>query len=178
MTIQRIKEELLVTLVIDNRQDVHEASRIEEIIENVVKSVLEYEDVEDRCQVSVTLVNNKEIREINNTYRKIDNPTDVLSFPMVEYDEDTLKTGKTFIPDKLSNMDMDTGELVLGDIVISLERAYEQSTEYGHSFEREVAYLTVHGMLHLLGYDHEEEEKKIIMRKKEENILDKLNIHR
>ena len=108
-------------------------------------------------EVSVSFVDNEEIRELNREYRNVDSPTDVLSFPM---EEDSLGL---FTP-------------LLGDIVISLERALEQSKEYGHSFEREIAYLTAHSMFHLLGYDHMTNEDKKVMREKEKSVMKTLKI--
>ena len=118
--------------------------------------------------ISITLTNPKNIRNINREYRNVDKETDVLSFPMFEKDEIQ------------AIIDTDEYEVddVLGDIVISLEKVKEQAMEYGHSFERELAYMLVHGFYHLMGYDHIEEEDKAIMRPKEETILKKLNITR
>lgn len=128
-------------------------------------------------QISLLFVDDEEIREINLETRNIDRATDVLSFPMLDYEK-----GKVY-KDIYTNFEFDETfkdgeELVLGDMVLSLERALEQSKEYGHSYEREVCYLVVHSILHLLGYDHMEEEEKMIMRKREEEILNKLNITR
>lgn len=128
-------------------------------------------------QISLLFVTDEEIREINLETRNIDRATDVLSFPMLDYEK-----GKVY-KDIYRNFEFDETfkdgeELVLGDMVLSLERALEQSEEYGHSYEREVCYLVVHSILHLLGYDHMEEEEKNIMRKREEEILNKLNITR
>ena len=122
-------------------------------------------------------VDNEEIREINNDTRGIDRATDVLSFPMLDYEDK--KVFKEMYKDKEFNETfMDGEELVLGDIVLSLERALEQSEAYNHSFTREACYLVVHSVLHLLGYDHMEDEDKKIMRKREEEILGKLDITR
>ena len=136
-------------LIIDDRQDKLEVS--EELIEKIKDIILEcldYEDYDDNYEVSLSFVDNKEIHQLNNEYRGIDRATDVLSFPL------------------------------LGDIVISLERAFEQSQEYNHSFEREVCFLVCHSMFHLLGYDHDTEENTKEMRQKEEYILNKLGITR
>ena len=119
-----------------------------------VKAALEYEKVGFTPEVSVTFTDNKGIRELNAAHRNIDRPTDVLSFPLFEKE------------DLAEASDGDA----LGDIVISLERAREQANEYGHSFDREVAFLTVHSMLHLLGYDHEiseADEKEMFFRQEE-----------
>ena len=134
---------------------------------------LDYErEVFDRLNIR-----NEEIREINNDTRGIDRATDVLSFPMLDYEDK--KVFKEMYKDKEFNETfMDGEELVLGDIVLSLERALEQSEEYNHSFTREACYLVVHSVLHLLGYDHMEDEDKKVMRKREEEILGKLDITR
>jgi len=144
---------------------------IKETIKLCIDKSLEYEGCDFDAQVSVTICNNEEIREINRIQRDIDKPTDVLSFPMLFFDEN----GDVID----SDYDMDGDYVVLGDIVISQERAHEQALEFGHSFRREIAFLTVHSMLHLLGYDHvnsEEEEK--VMFKKQEEILSLLGITR
>ena len=128
-----------------------------------VKAALEYERVTFVPEISVTFTDNEGIRELNAVHRNIDRPTDVLSFPLFEKEE-------------LS--EASDGD-ALGDIVISLEKAREQANEYGHSFEREVAFLTVHSMLHLLGYDHEisEEDEKEMFEKQEE-ILKTIGLNR
>ncbi|MBO5142422.1 MAG: rRNA maturation RNase YbeY [Clostridia bacterium] len=143
-------------------------SNEEEIINKVVQTVLELEYIKHDLEIYVTLTNNEEIHKINNEYRNVDRPTDVLSFPMYEREE---------IP-KLRQEKQDDIEEVLGDIIISIPKIKEQAEEYGHSYERELAYLTTHGMLHLLGYDHMIEEEKIVMREHEERVLEKLNILR
>ena len=137
--------------------------------ENLIKSVIETCMKEEKLTnlnyyVCITLTNPSEIRKINNTYRKIDKETDVLSFPMFEKNE-------------IANLD-NTNEDILGDMVISIERVEEQAKEYGHSFERELAYMVVHSFYHLLGYDHMTEEDKKEMREKEENVLGILEIRR
>lgn len=159
-----------MNILIDNRQDKVDAINLEELVEKVIKTVLEVEEVIDNVEVSVSFVDNEEIRKLNKYYRGIDKPTDVLSFPLAEFEE-------TY--DKIEKIDQESEEVQpIGDIVISLEKALEQSMEYGHSFEREVAYLTAHSMLHLLGYDHQTEEERKIMRQKEEEIMARLNIGR
>lgn len=163
-----------MSLTIINKQNKYETGNIEKLMDTVFHLVLDERGVDRDCQVSLTLCDNKEIREINREYRKIDRPTDVLSFPMIEY-----RDGAVFNNDyNEDDIDMDTGEIILGDIVISLERAYEQSVEYGHSFEREISFLMVHGMLHILGFDHESEDDREKMRKEEERILGKLGMER
>ncbi|MPM83389.1 Endoribonuclease YbeY [bioreactor metagenome] len=122
-------------------------------------------------------VDNEEIREINKDMRNIDKVTDVLSFPMLEYENHKVFKD-LYIGYKFEITDLNEGNLVLGDMALSLERALEQSEEYGHSYLREVCYLVVHSILHLLGYDHMEEQDKIVMRKREEEILNRFNINR
>ena len=150
-------------LIIDNRQDKLEIN--EELIEkikDIISECLDYEGYDDDYEVSLSFVDNKEIHQLNRDFRGVNRPTDVLSFPLLVEDE----------------FGVDFGEESLGDIVISLERAFEQSREYNHSFEREVCFLVCHSTFHLLGYDHDTEENTKQMREKEEYILNKLNITR
>lgn len=118
-------------------------------------------------EVSVLLTDNEEIKTMNKKYRKVDQVTDVLSFPLLESDGDE---EPLFFSE--------TEEIILGDVVISAEKAKEQSEDFGHSFTREITYLLVHGILHLLGYDHDNQENKKEMRKKEEEALLKMSIVR
>ncbi|AIS52182.1 endoribonuclease YbeY [Thermoanaerobacter kivui] len=158
-----------MNILIDDRQDKINSENLKELVERVIQTVLEIEEVVDNVEVSVSFVDNEEIQKLNKYYRGIDSPTDVLSFPLVEFEE---------IYSDIEEEEEIEKVHPIGDIVISLEKAMEQSLEYGHSFEREVAYLTAHSMLHLLGYDHETEEDKKIMRQKEEEVMAKLNIGR
>ena len=137
------------------------------IIKKVIEECYKTENLLDsNLYISITLTNSNYIKEINKKYRNIDKETDVLSFPMFEKEE---------LPEKIKqNKNID----ILGDMVISLEKIESQAQEYGHSFEREFAYIIVHSFYHLMGYDHIEENDKKIMREKEENILNKLNITR
>ena len=128
------------------------------LLREAIETTLDFEDFNAVCEVSVTFTDNEGIRELNKKFREIDKPTDVLSFPLLDFDGDCEEPP---IDELISN---------LGDIVISLERAKEQADEFGHSFKREVAFLTVHSMLHLLGYDHElgeEEDKEMRARQSE-----------
>lgn len=165
-------------IYVDNRQEKIEAN--EELVENLkrtIEFVLKEEEVNVPCEVSLVFVDNEEIREINNETRRIDKETDVLSFPMLDFIK-----GHVFKDDyknyEFDETYMDGEELVLGDIVLSLEKALEQSKEFNHSFYREASYLVIHSVLHLLGYDHMEEDEKKVMRGREEYILNKLNILR
>ena len=149
--------------------EVQENIENEELINKVVHTCFEEEKLlEKNLYISITLTNPENIRDINKSYRNVDNATDVLSFPMFEKDE----------IEQIINNRKDEVKDVLGDIVISLQRVKEQAEEYGHSFQRELAYMVVHGFYHLMGYDHMTEEEKQVMRAKEENILQKLNITR
>ena len=136
---------------------------IEENVRAAAEKVGELYGVENG-EVSVTLTNNEYIHTLNKQYRGIDRPTDVLSFARNESEE----------PDVEDGPDVN----VLGDLVISVERAKEQAADYGHSVKREIAFLTVHGMLHLLGYDHMEEEDRIEMEAEQRFVMEKLGIPR
>ena len=149
--------------------DLEENKQYDEIIKKVVEQCFREENMEDsKLYISITLTTPEHIHEINKQYRNVDRTTDVLSFPMFEKKE---------IDEKINNNDFEH-EDVLGDIVISIEQVEKQAKEYGHSFEREFAYMLVHGFYHLMGYDHIKEEDKVIMRPKEENVLEKLGIRR
>lgn len=150
-------------------QDIKENSKYEKTIKKVVEKCFEEEGISDsKLCLTVTLTNPENIRKINKEYRKIDKETDVLSFPMFEKQElDEMIAKKQF-----------EHEDVLGDIIISIARVEEQAKEYGHSFERELSYMVVHGFYHVMGYDHIKEEDKVKMRPKEEKILNDLKILR
>ena len=141
----------------------------EAIVKKVLDKCFEEEGLLDsKLIMTITFTTPEEIRKINKKYRKIDKATDVLSFPMFEKDE---------LDEKIKSGDFPY-EDVLGDVIISIEKVREQAEEYGHSFERELSYMLVHGFYHLMGYDHIEEEDKKIMRPKEEKILNELKITR
>ena len=165
-------------IYVDNRQEkINVDEKLVDLLKSVIEFALKEEEVDVPSEVSLLFVDNEEIREINNETRGIDKATDVLSFPMLDYEEK--KVFKEMYKNyEFSQSDFDGDELVLGDVVLSLERALEQSQEFNHSFEREPSYLVVHSILHLLGYDHMEEDDKVVMRKREEEILTKLNITR
>ncbi|MCK5759512.1 MAG: rRNA maturation RNase YbeY [Clostridiales bacterium] len=138
---------------------------IENIIETVCKEcALGYKE---SLYAGVHLTGDDQIRKINSEYRKIDKPTDVLSFPLL-----TADNGKIEFSDL--DRDMETGFVLIGDIIISMDRAVAQAEEYGHSIEREVAFLTCHGILHLLGYNHDDERAEENLIKKQKQILNKL----
>ena len=141
------------------------------LVRNAILATLEYEKVDEPCEVSVTFTDNEGIRAINLDMRGLDSATDVLSFPMFDLMEEEL-------PEE-DWADPESGLVPLGDMCISLERAAAQAEEFGHSVEREMAYLTVHSILHLLGYDHlDEGEMKRQMRAREEEIMKQLKLER
>lgn len=141
----------------------------QEIIENVVNTALDYEQCPYEAQVYVLLTDNEEIHQFNREQRQIDRPTDVLSFPMASYNRPAdFSDLEEREPDAFHP---ESGELMLGDILISMDKVREQAGEYGHSPERELAFLTAHSMLHLMGYDHMEEEERKTMEKRQEEIL-------
>jgi len=165
-------------IYVDNRQDKVKIKNEEiEELKRIIAFALEEEDVLISTEVSLLFVDNNGIRKINKETRGFDKETDVLSFPMLDYPKDKIykDSYKDF---KFNETYLDGEDLVLGDIVLSLEKALEQSKEYEHSLEREASYLVVHSVLHLLGYDHMEEKEKKKMREREEDILNKLNIGR
>ena len=146
-----------MTLLIDNRTNFELTDEIKETLEKVCLKSLQYEEFNEDCEVSLSIVTNDEIHDINKQFRNIDSPTDVLSFPQLTFEEG-------------EEADVnENGEIVLGDIIISIDRAKEQAEEYGHSLKRELAFLSVHSMLHLMGYDHmvPEEEEDMFRRQKE-----------
>jgi len=136
-------------------------------LQNLVKAAMEIvakqEKLSPQTEVDITLVTNEEIHALNRDYRKVDRPTDVLSFALDEGEEE---------PEVLDT----EAEHLLGDIIISAERAQEQADEYGHGLKREITYLAVHGILHLLGYDHMEEKDKKVMRQREEEVLREMTL--
>ncbi|SCL84487.1 rRNA maturation RNase YbeY [Sporanaerobacter sp. PP17-6a] len=143
---------------IDNRQDTQEIDeKTIDLLKDVIEKCLVVEGRDLNYEISLSFVTNEEIKNLNKEYRNVDAVTDVLSFPMEE------DSNGFYTP-------------MLGDIVISTDRAFQQSKEYGHSFSREISYLTAHSMFHLMGYDHETEEEKKTMRAKEKEVMRSLGI--
>ena len=150
-------------------QEIEKNLEYENIVKKVFEECFKEEKMEEsKLYITVTFTNPENIRKINKEYRNIDYATDVLSFPMFEKKE---------LEEKINKKDFEHQD-ILGDIIISIEKVKEQAEEYGHSFERELSYMLVHGFYHLIGYDHIEENDKKEMRKKEENVLEKLKILR
>ena len=154
--------------IIDDQENEKITESQIKLVEKVIQETAVVENIEDG-EVVVSFVDDQQIHELNLSYRGIDRPTDVLSFAITEKGEDE--------PDIFYEEEMDQPNL-LGDIVISIPRAMEQAKEYGHSFDRELSFLTVHGFLHLLGYDHEIQEEEEIMFAKQEQVLNRLKITR
>ncbi len=152
-----------IKVVITNKQKaVKIPTGIRMLVRRCCNAVLKLENFEGPAEISVTFTDNAGIRELNRQYRDKDIETDVLSFPMGE--------------NGVWDVDMETGAKILGDIVISMEKARDQAERFGHSFQREVGYLTAHSMLHLLGYDHVDNLEKVRMREKEELIMEQLGL--
>ena len=169
-----------MSIFIENENDAKFDFEYEELITNVINESVDYVNCPFEISVEVTIVDNESIRAINKEQREIDNPTDVLSFPMVDYEE---AGNFEFLEDDSNTaiydyFEPDTGELILGDIVISSEKVYSQAEEYGHSVKRELGFLVAHSMLHLFGYDHMADEERVVMEAKQSEILDRLGITR
>ena len=155
-----------MTLLTDNRTDFEISGEIMEAVEKACLETLKYEEFDEDCEISLSFVTNEEIHQINRQFRNVDAPTDVLSFPQLTFEEG-----------EEANVN-ENGEIVLGDIIISVERAKEQAEEYGHGLKREIAFLTVHSMLHLLGYDHMEKDEEEDMFRRQKEILEIAGIPR
>ena len=157
----------MVEVLFENESEYIPQENLLTMLKNVMEKSLEMEKFKLDVEISLTFTTNEVIKELNEKHRNIDKATDVLSFPMYEAKEILLMIGE-----KINT------PVVLGDIVVSVEKAKVQAKEYGHSFERELAYMVVHGFYHLMGYDHIELVDRTEMREKEETILKKLNITR
>lgn len=147
----------------------------ERIAGTVMEKTLDYFHCPYEAEISLVLTDNEGIREINRQFRKIDAATDVLSFPALEYES---PADFTFLEESADAFNPDTGELMLGDMMISVERVASQAEEYGHSELREYAFLIVHSMLHLLGFDHMEEDERLVMEDYQRKLLEELEIRR
>lgn len=161
-----MNRKLNMKIYFENEQDKLALTyKLKMLVRAAIEQTLDYEQYGNPCEISVTFTDNEGIRELNRKFRGIDRATDVLSFPLFDYE------GESEEPP------VNEFKGMLGDIVLSLERAREQAEEYGHSFEREVAFLTVHSMLHLLGYDHETgEEDELDMRRRQTEITELLGL--
>ena len=149
-------------VITDSQKKVRIPTGMRMLIRRACIAVLRNESFKGSAEVSVTFVDNEEIKKLNSEFRNKDSETDVLSFPLGENGE--------------YDLNLETGAKLLGDVVISMEKAEEQSDQFEHSLEREVCYLTVHSMLHLLGYDHMNPEEKRVMRVKEESVMTQIGL--
>jgi probable rRNA maturation factor len=168
-----------MTILIENNTEHLIDEEMRSLLHEIVEKALQLEGYPLNIEVSVTFVNNGEIQELNQQFRQIDKPTDVLSFPMLEFEEgDEDEEGFIDFEGLEDSLNPETGELVLGDIVISVEKAVEQAKAYEHSLKREIGFLTAHSMFHLMGYDHMTPEEEEIMKKKQEQVLQEVDLSR
>jgi probable rRNA maturation factor len=164
-----------MTINFENEQEQSFDFDFIEVAEDVINEVLDQEDCPYESEINLILTTDEEIHRTNKEFRDIDRPTDVLSFPMVDFES---PAEYDFLEEDDSYFHPETGELMLGDIMISIPRAVAQAKEYGHSVKREYAFLIAHSMLHLLGYDHMTDEERVVMEEKQEQALSALNITR
>lgn len=164
-----------MTIMIEEETEVGFEFDYRKLAEEVITFALDYEHFPYETEVNLTLVDNETIQEINREQREIDKPTDVLSFPMIEY---ASAADFSEIEESDDNFNPDTGEAMLGDIVISVPKVLEQAENYGHSVRREFSFLIVHSVLHLLGYDHMTPKDAAFMENKQKDILNAMNILR
>lgn len=165
-----------MTLYAENKTEIQLPLDVDETARKVAEAVLREEGCPYETSVNLLLTDNEGIREYNRKYREIDRETDVLSFPNLDFTEPGNFDGVQ--KKRADYFDPDTGELLLGDIILSLEKVQEQAQSYGHSIKREFAFLVAHSMLHLCGYDHMEDGDRIVMEEKQESILRELGITR
>ena len=164
-----------MTLQIDYETDREIGIEYEELAKKVVQKVLDMEGCPYDAQVNLVLTDNEEIQRVNTEFREIPAPTDVLSFPMIPFETPAVYA---IVEEDESYFDLDTDELLLGDIMISVDKVFAQAEEYGHSVTREFCFLVAHSMLHLLGYDHMTPEEAVVMENKQRTALDELGITR
>ncbi|MCR4566650.1 MAG: rRNA maturation RNase YbeY [Pseudobutyrivibrio sp.] len=164
-----------MTILIENEVDAEFDFDYTKIANDVINTSMDLLQFPFEAEVSITITDNQGIQSINKEFRDIDSPTDVLSFPMIDYDTPGDFTGIE-ANDDLFNPE--TGEVILGDIVLCVDRIYSQAEEYGHSILREYAFLITHSMLHLFGFDHMTEAEANVMEEKQREILETLNISR
>ncbi|MBO5292785.1 MAG: rRNA maturation RNase YbeY [Lachnospiraceae bacterium] len=165
-----------MTFYVENEAELPFDFPVLEVAKLVGEKVLQMENCPYETQVNLLLTNNAGIQEYNRDYRQIDAPTDVLSFPNLEFDTQSDFEGAA--QSEADCFDPESGELILGDIIISVDRVVSQAEEYGHSRKREFAFLVAHSMLHLCGYDHMEAEEATVMEEKQREVLNQLQITR
>lgn len=164
-----------MTILLEKETDISFGIEYERIAEEIIKATLEYVGCPYECEVNILLTDNKGIQETNKDMRGIDTPTDVLSFPMIDFQAEA---DFSLAENDVSLFNASTGELLLGDIMISLEKVKEQAEQYNHSIKREYAFLIAHSMLHLSGYDHMEEDERIRMEHIQDEILQQIGYTR
>ena len=164
-----------MTLIFEDEGDLILPLDCRELAETVIDAALDYVGCPYESEINLLLTMNEQIQQMNNEFRGIDRATDVLSFPMVDYDT---PGDFDFLEERDDCFHPETGELLLGDIVISKEKVISQAEEFGHSIKREYAFLIAHSMLHLSGYDHIEDDERLEMEKMQKELLKKLNIER
>ena len=147
----------------------------EPIIQKVINEAIDYEECPYECEINLVLTDNSEIHKVNKEFRNIDRPTDVLSFPMIEYEK---PSDFSHLEEMEDCFNPETGELLLGDIMLSVEKVKEQAKAYGHSEERELGFLVAHSMLHLFGYDHIDDEERRFMELRQSEILNNIGLTR
>lgn len=164
-----------MTLLFEDEGELELQLNCKELAQQVIEAALDYVECPYEAEVNLLLTMNDEIQQMNREFRAIDRPTDVLSFPMIEYE---VAGDFSFLEDYDACFHPESGELMLGDIVISKEKVIAQAEEYGHSVEREYAFLIAHSMLHLFGYDHMEDNERVVMEAKQREIMSLLHITR
>lgn len=164
-----------MTITIEEEVEVKLDFDYKKVIEDVINEAMDYKKCPYEAELSVVLTDNDSIHSINKEFRNIDNPTDVLSFPMVDYET---PAEFDFLEECDDCFNPETGELMLGDIVISIDKVIEQAEKYNHSERRELAFLTAHSMLHLFGYDHMTPDEAKVMEAEQEQILNNISITR
>jgi len=165
-----------MTFCVEIETDIKSELDYEKIFSLVANKAIDYEECPYECEINLIITDDKSIKEMNNEHRGIDNSTDVLSFPMIEY---VAPSDFSIVENDFSDcFNPESGELLLGDIVISIEHVYAQAEKYGHSLEREFAFLIAHSMLHLFGYDHMEADEEKVMFERQDSILNELGITR
>lgn len=164
-----------MTLIFEEETEYNFDFDAKELAETVINKAMDLEDFPYEAQVSLTITDDAGIQEINKEFREIDAPTDVLSFPLISFD---FPANFDIIERSQQCIDMDTGEVVLGDIVLNVNRIEAQAKDFNHSIRREYAFLIAHSMMHLFGYDHMTEEEEKLMFSKQEVVLESLGILR
>lgn len=165
-----------MSIIIDYETEKKLELDYETIIREVVEKSLDLENCPYEVELNVIITDNEGIKEINQEYRGIDAPTDVLSFPLIDY---LTPSDFSRVEEEVEScFNPETGELLLGDIILSVDKIIAQAEEYGHSQQRELAFLVAHSMMHLFGYDHLEEDERLAMEKKQEHVLEELKIYR